>query len=1044
MNILLHRLRANNFKQLSDIDLSFPDRCAFLIEGQNEAGKSSLFEAVFFALYGKTLITDQDYHIEHLKQYGAEELLVTLDFSVDGRPFSISRRVGMNHTVKLTCPSADGGQETISQIGEVKRRLAEELRLSADAALNTCFVEQKKLERLEDLQPSVRRETINELLNLRILTSLEAEYRLTREDQDEIRRLRDRVKLAELDAGIPVLEEDARAAERCLAYTRLLDAHTRIQDLDRRLAVVEGRLAEIAARRKELAASLEECRKLRDQLTAIDSDIRHRLQAWRSALHIAGEKERHVETLEGLAGTLPGRAQQLAGWKALLAHLTALEELAQAETDLAAAEKARHDAADQEQRLAELQQEMEALSSPIQEARKKVQGAAERLSQARTRQALLAWAEAAEQHATVDVEGGNAAQVAERQRAAQNKLAGAESAAAAAARRMVPLSLVAGFGVVVALAGFGPGRAVCGILGLLILAVGAALVMRARSALAAAQVEVAAARTLRDRLEGELAAARAQAEAGATRREQAAKRLAAEAARLQSLGTPVPESPQPARQTAAALDPTPVEQAEQGLETARGSLQALQSKLDGLQSAYDTLRQQPRPDAGQLASRVRDLAGEHHRLRAAAPADPAQVYGALQSDALPTAARALETTLAGREAELRRDQKEAEALPALRQALTEAGDKATAQARGLREAWSATLPEYPLSPDSEPSEQLLAEARVAIQYQLDCLDQAALRTEDESLQAEESRLTRDAAAVQQDQKRAAESLDAFAADLQGHTSTLNSQPSTLTNEQRASHVAGLPTRFPELARALEREAPEWELERNRRAEALRTARANRTVQARALGLGDDPLELAAEREAAAVEQRRQDVKRLGGEIVRKTRESIVGRVMPLTINNMQRLLPLLTEGRYLQAKWDDANNAILVYDSRAREFQRKRVFSGGARDQISLALRLAFALATLPAEHNIRPGWLFLDEPLSSFDRQRTQALVDLLTGGLIHKHFAQVFLISHSESFDPSRFDHRLRLESGRILECTLPSVEAVVQSRPSAEGTYQTTVTG
>jgi len=143
--------------------------------------------------------------------------------------------------------------------------------------------------------------------------------------------------------------------------------------------------------------------------------------------------------------------------------------------------------------------------------------------------------------------------------------------------------------------------------------------------------------------------------------------------------------------------------------------------------------------------------------------------------------------------------------------------------------------------------------------------------------------------------------------------------------------------------------------------------------------------------------------------------------MPLTIRNMRQLLPLLTEGRYSESEWDESTNTISIYDNLARSCQRKRVFSGGARDQISLSLRLAFALATLPGEHNCRPGFLFLDEPLSSFDRPRTQALVDLLTRGLISRQFAQILLISHSESFNPDLFDYRIRMDGGRVVESTL-----------------------
>jgi predicted ABC-type transport system involved in lysophospholipase L1 biosynthesis ATPase subunit len=89
---------------------------------------------------------------------------------------------------------------------------------------------------------------------------------------------------------------------------------------------------------------------------------------------------------------------------------------------------------------------------------------------------------------------------------------------------------------------------------------------------------------------------------------------------------------------------------------------------------------------------------------------------------------------------------------------------------------------------------------------------------------------------------------------------------------------------------------------------------------------------------------------------------------------------------------------------------------GAVRGPVEPVSRRAGALATPPGEHNVRPGWLFLDEPLSSFDRGRTQALADLLARGLARKQFAQILLISHSDSVDPAEFDRHLRMEEGRI----------------------------
>ncbi|MGH2504153.1 MAG: ABC transporter ATP-binding protein, partial [Ktedonobacterales bacterium] len=139
----------------------------------------------------------------------------------------------------------------------------------------------------------------------------------------------------------------------------------------------------------------------------------------------------------------------------------------------------------------------------------------------------------------------------------------------------------------------------------------------------------------------------------------------------------------------------------------------------------------------------------------------------------------------------------------------------------------------------------------------------------------------------------------------------------------------------------------------------------------------------------------------------------------------------LTAGRYhdISLLRDDATGggeadlAIRMWEQQAGRYVRKNLYSGGTRDQASLALRLAFALATLPKELGATPGFIFLDEPLSAFDAERSLALARVLTTGAIAQAFAQVFLISHSQVIEPRSFDYTLRMDEGRVAESTLPS---------------------
>jgi len=201
------------------------------------------------------------------------------------------------------------------------------------------------------------------------------------------------------------------------------------------------------------------------------------------------------------------------------------------------------------------------------------------------------------------------------------------------------------------------------------------------------------------------------------------------------------------------------------------------------------------------------------------------------------------------------------------------------------------------------------------------------------------------------------------------------------------------------------------------------------------GAPDDAVDEDAYQTRLAEAERALRRRELAAQMARDVRARIARRVLPETEAYMRALLPELTAGRYRDVELlrEDGAGAggrgaggadlrIRVWDQLAGRYVAKGLFSGGARDQVSLALRLAFALATLPKELGAAPGFIFLDEPLSAFDAERSAALERLLTRGVIARQFPQVFLISHSQTLDPAHFDYRLRMAAGRIVETNLP----------------------
>ncbi len=200
-----------------------------------------------------------------------------------------------------------------------------------------------------------------------------------------------------------------------------------------------------------------------------------------------------------------------------------------------------------------------------------------------------------------------------------------------------------------------------------------------------------------------------------------------------------------------------------------------------------------------------------------------------------------------------------------------------------------------------------------------------------------------------------------------------------------------------------------------------------------LQTGGVPLDLSLARTRMQQQERSYQVKKHSGLLIQSVQDRLMYKIVPRIEYYMQHILPALTSGRYHDVRVTTyAEEGTLsggplqlkVWDSGAGEYVSKSALSGGAADQLSLALRLAFALTTLPGDGSSTPGFLFLDEPLSSFDRGRINALMDVITGDIVGQQFEQVFLISHSSAFDPALFPYHIYMDNGRIVESNLPVV--------------------
>jgi DNA repair exonuclease SbcCD ATPase subunit len=341
---------------------------------------------------------------------------------------------------------------------------------------------------------------------------------------------------------------------------------------------------------------------------------------------------------------------------------------------------------------------------------------------------------------------------------------------------------------------------------------------------------------------------------------------------------------------------------------------------------------------------------------------------------------------------------------------------------GLAMTGLPSLPQMPNNDDTSfPYERLLtatlSDIRKALQTTLVTLDEQGTRNMLDVALGEQGKIKQQKDVVDNDMQRSQQVIDAI------FSSRRITHPSAYTYDDivacwsLAAQVS--PDEEGRVAENLERTSRH-----------LYAARQQESQLATELRHPSTPLNVEECQQKVAELLEEREICALATRLLRETHDRIARRVLPITERNMQPLLQQLTGGRYRDVRLtpEETNGQpgemdyrIRVWDPAAGRYVAKNLFSGGTRDQCSLALRLAFALATLPQELGVAPGFIFLDEPLSAFDAQRAQSLVELITVGTIAQQFNQVVLISHQHAFDREAFQYHVRMEAGQVIESDL-----------------------
>lgn len=328
---LIH-LQAENFRSFEHLDLDLNASGLFSITGRNGAGKTSIFAAVEWALYGGK----RGLGAMAVKRQGADgDCRVKLDFEVAGRLLRVVRVDG--GTASLT--DLTSGEQLASGLTSTSRDVAVALGLTQEMFAGTFYARQKEVEALSSKTSlDARRGQLERLLGIEHLR-LAAE--LASGDAREQKLLVDALNeelpdIADLQADLERSEREAQDAAPAIKGLEgeIKELEMNYRDVTKRIDALAEQLKQHGQRQLSAERKASE---YAEQRAALDRMIEQRDRATKAKVELF-ELEPTAEALEQLTARereVEAERRDHERMETLRAQeRTALEELAAATDEL--------------------------------------------------------------------------------------------------------------------------------------------------------------------------------------------------------------------------------------------------------------------------------------------------------------------------------------------------------------------------------------------------------------------------------------------------------------------------------------------------------------------------------------------------------------------------------------------------------------------------------------------------------------------------------------------------------------------------------------